>query len=292
MRKVSKLLKRITVAVCAVTLTVSSVSGLLNLTSVKAEGSYEYETEPQVTKVDFQNEDTGVSIEGKTDTIPNTDWQVDATTGKLTDRGSDAQFNTGTKISIPVSGKGTITIVSYPGYHNYTVAGTAVEANTYDYPYELGSGSDTVEIIATGGSYLYSITKTEYAYKPAEGEFVFNLEDYKTNTLSYDFTANSSKTAPVVGEAIDGTDPAILYMDKGTSSGCTFDSNQLRFRAGVVLYIPLKTDTTAITYTLTGAGNNAGRPTYIGGAGSGYEVPYDYSSKLDVYEKWLANRGI
>lgn len=241
-----------------------------------------YEATAKVTKVDFQNmEKNVVNIQNTTGTIGDEKWGVDASNnGKLQSRGEgnyNAQFNNGTKITIPVSGKGTITVVSYPNYHNYTVAGKAADKDTYVYEYDVADAKDaTVDIVATGTSYLYSIEKSENAYKP---DFEYNAENYKTGTKTYDFTSNSTDK-PVVGQVLNKTD--IIYQNAGSSSGCTFDASQLRFRPGVVLLIPLKDDTTAIKYTMTGAGNNVGRPTYFGSKDSGYKVEYNYTSELMI----------
>ena len=238
-----------------------------------------YEATAKVTKVDFQNmEAKAVNIQKTTGTISDEKWVVDASNnGKLQSRGSDAQFNNGTKITIPVSGKGTITVLSYPNYHNYTVGGKEVDKDTYVYEYDVADAKDaTVDIVATGTSYLYSIEKSENAYKP---DFEYNAENYKTGTKTYDFTSNSTDK-PVVGQVLNKTD--IIYQNAGSSSGCTFDASQLRFRPGVVLLIPLKDDTTAIKYTMTGAGNNVGRPTYFGSKDSGYKVEYNYTSELMI----------
>ena len=55
---------------------------------------------------------------------------VDATNGKLKGRGTDAQFNNGTIIRVPVkSTSDIVTVVSYPNYHNYNVGGTAADAD-------------------------------------------------------------------------------------------------------------------------------------------------------------------
>lgn len=119
-----------------------------------------YEATAKVMKVDFQNmEAKAVNIQKTTGTISDEKWVVDASNnGKLQSRGSDAQFNNGTKITIPVSGKGTITVVSYPNYHNYTVGGKEVDKDTYVYEYDVADAKDaTVDIVATGTSYLYSI---------------------------------------------------------------------------------------------------------------------------------------
>lgn len=84
---------------------------------------------------------------------------VNATTGKLAGRTSDAQFNQGTIIQVPVkSAKDIVTITSYPNYHNYTVGGTAATADVTEHKAttaEVAQGY--VEIIGTATSYLYNI---------------------------------------------------------------------------------------------------------------------------------------
>ena len=84
---------------------------------------------------------------------------VNATTGKLAGRTSDAQFNQGTIIQVPVkSAKDVVTVTSYPNYHNYTVGGPAATADVTEHKAttaEVAQGY--VEIIGTATSYLYNI---------------------------------------------------------------------------------------------------------------------------------------
>ena len=84
---------------------------------------------------------------------------VNATTGILAGRTSDAQFNQGAIIQVPVkSAKDIVTITSYPNYHNYTVGGTAATADVTEHKAttaEVAQGY--VEIIGTAASYLYNI---------------------------------------------------------------------------------------------------------------------------------------
>lgn len=87
---------------------------------------------------DFQNCNpsslSGMSIQSTTgevqSTVDGVVLKVDATDGKLAQRSSDAQFNTGTKLQVPVqSANDIVTVVSYPNYHNYTVGGVAADAD-------------------------------------------------------------------------------------------------------------------------------------------------------------------
>ena len=117
---------------------------------------------------DFQNNKPGginaaTNFEGKTGKVNSTMdgiiMRVDATTGKLTGRTSDAQFNAGTKLQIPVkSAKDVVTVTSYPNYHNYTVGGIAATTDVTEHKAtsaEVTQGY--VEVIATATSYLYQI---------------------------------------------------------------------------------------------------------------------------------------
>lgn len=120
-------------------------------------------------------------------------------------------------------------------------------------------------------------------------EFGLPTEDngpkVKESSVTYDFTNNANKAKPEVNGILEGTNTetsGILYADAGSSSGCSFDSNQLRFRNGVILYLPIKEDTTKIKYAYVGSGNNAGRPTYLGSVDSGYQVEYAYSAELTI----------
>lgn len=88
---------------------------------------------------------------------------VNATSGKLKGRSGDAQFNQGTILQIPVkSVKDTVQVVSYPGYHNYTIGGTAADADDVKHratTAEVAQGY--VEIVATATSYLWCIKLTQ-----------------------------------------------------------------------------------------------------------------------------------
>ena len=117
---------------------------------------------------DFQNNKPGginaaTNFEGKIGEVNSTmdgiTMRVDATTGKLTGRTNDAQFNAGTKLQIPVkSAKDVVTVTSYPNYHNYTVGGIAATTDVTEHKAtsaEVTQGY--VEVIATATSYLYQI---------------------------------------------------------------------------------------------------------------------------------------
>lgn len=94
-----------------------------------------------------------------TSTVDGILLHVDATNGKLKGRDTDAQFNTGTILQVPVkSAKDIVTVTSYPGYHNYTIGGVAATEDATDHKAttaEVAKGY--VEVVATGGCYLYNV---------------------------------------------------------------------------------------------------------------------------------------
>ena len=117
---------------------------------------------------DFQHNvpegiNTATNFQGKvgdiTSTVDGILLHVDATKGKLKGRDTDAQFNTGTILQVPVkSAKDIITVTSYPGYHNYTIGGVAATEDATDHKAttsEVAKGY--VEVVATGGCYLYNV---------------------------------------------------------------------------------------------------------------------------------------
>ena len=106
---------------------------------------------------------TAANFQGKegdlASTVEGITMHVNATQGKLKGRTSDAQFNTGTILQIPVkSAKDVVTVTTFPNYHNLTVGGKAATADVTEYnatSAEVAKGY--VEVVATGQSYLYQI---------------------------------------------------------------------------------------------------------------------------------------
>ena len=113
---------------------------------------------PVTVKWDFYNSTEAKTIEGSTDTVASdTDGYVaniDATSGKLAIRvGNWAQFNAGTKITIPVTAGTVVTVANYDA--NYSIDGVAAtEKDTT----VTATADGTMVIESTGGSYIGSIT--------------------------------------------------------------------------------------------------------------------------------------
>ena len=247
-----------------------------------------YSDSAVVSKLDFQNDDTGVYSQGSsgsTEVVVNGEtWIVDGTNGKIQDRGTDAQVNAGSVIKVPAAGKGTVTVVSYPGYHNYTVGGQTADADSFSYDFDFGSGSGTVEIVATGQSYIYSITKTQYDYEAvhyktgddtvADPDFVFNFSDYSNGSTNYDFSTyeNILYTSDKAGD--DAKIGEIIFKSVSNTSKAEIASGVLRFRNGITLAFPIADDTTAVKVSATYTGSNAGRYIYVG--------PQENDNKLEM----------
>lgn len=117
---------------------------------------------------DFQNNlpegiNTAANFQGNegdlASTVEGITMHVNATQGKLKGRTTDAQFNAGTILQIPVkSANDVVTVTSYPNYHNLTVGGKAATEDVTEYnatSAEVAKGY--VEVVATGQSYLYQI---------------------------------------------------------------------------------------------------------------------------------------
>lgn len=94
-----------------------------------------------------------------TSTVDGILLHVDATNGKLKGRDTDAQFNIGTILQVPVkSAKDIVTVTSCHGYHNYTIGGIAATEDATDHKAttaEVAKGY--VEVVATEGCYLYNV---------------------------------------------------------------------------------------------------------------------------------------
>ena len=106
----------------------------------------------------------------------------------------------------------------------------------------------------------------------AEVTIAVSVPATKTSVYPKSMFAKENGT-PVVGEVLPNKDPAmdILYVDKGTSSGVSYDG-QLRFRVGSVLWLPLEDDTTRVTYIQASNAEQKTRLVYVGGKDSKYSV--------------------
>ena len=146
---------------------------------------------------------------------------VDATAGKLVPNGStpnSAQFTTGAKISVPVSGKCTISVEAYqPQYALYTIGGTAADTTTAVSTYTYDSkDAGTVEIVSTGSAYIKSIS---VVYAAKDVEYVEQPEMPKT----YDYGTADSLVVQPTGQRL------VVTQTGGTLTGKESISNNVSY---------------------------------------------------------------
>ena len=146
---------------------------------------------------------------------------IDATSGKLTARTSDSQFNQGAKISVDVVAGTEFIIESYPNYHYYTVNGVAVEVDKYSVTFDADT---TVVVEATNTSYIYSIIlivpdEEVEEEKPVVVDndvyYMFNGQTSDKGT-SYTYDAKIEKATGTLGDlTIDATNGKLAYNTSG-----------------------------------------------------------------------------
>lgn len=164
-----------------------------------------------------------VNIQGSTGTVQGTSESilltVDATSGKLATRGNDAQFNSGTIIKVPVNIGSVVKVVSYPNYHNYTVDGTAASDDTTEITSEKAG---YIEIVATGGAYLYSISATY------ETPVTWDFQNAATDLLSIQGSTGT----------ITGTSESILLEADATTGKLAQRTYDAQYNSGTVINVP------------------------------------------------------
>lgn len=182
----------------------------------------------------------------------------------------------------------------------------------------LTTGEETHEVVDGQAMTLKALADYTLVIKTADGAAVTDIEAtvagkkvYTTGiaaakvTISVSVPATKTTTYPkatfakvndanvaaTVGEVLPGTD--ILYVNKGSSSGVSYDG-QLRFRAGVILYLPIQEDTTRIVYTQTSNASQKDRFVHIGYNGSGLKVMMtsgEASITLDDITDFIVEQG-
>lgn len=115
-------------------------------------------------------------------TVDGITMHVDATNGKLYCKGRDnAQFNAGTILQVPVkSAKDVVTVTNYHGYTSYTVGGVA--ASDTDVTEHRATTAEAaqgyVEVVATGGCYLYSVQVVQVSTIQEKTLYSSNISDW------------------------------------------------------------------------------------------------------------------
>ena len=180
---------------------------------------------------DFQNNlpegiNTAANFQGKegdlASTVEGITMHVNATQGKLKGRTSDAQFNAGTILQIPVkSANDVVTVTSYPNYHNLTVGGKAATEDVTEYnatSAEVAKGY--VEVVATGGCYLYQV-------KVVHVSAIQEKALYTTNFTNWEKIDNTKATGVVVNLKTLYSKEAFTFTFNGV--GVDPQGNQAKF---------------------------------------------------------------
>ncbi len=141
------------------------------------------------------------NYEGKVADIPSNidgiSMHVDATNGKLNCVGrNNAQFNNGTILRVPVkTAKDTVTVKGYPGYINYTIGGVAAtEDITSHRATSAEAAQGYVEIISTGGSYIYGVKVIHVSLIQEKMLYSTNFSDWQSVKASKKETTVNLKT--------------------------------------------------------------------------------------------------
>ena len=217
-------------------------------------------TFPITAKWDWQNETpasiSSVNIQKTTGTVASDvdgiELTVDATceNGKLAagsnSNGKYAQFNKGTIIKVPVvSNKDKLTVISYPGQYKYTIGGTAASADETNYSVtDADVKQGYVEIIATGGAYIYSITIVQdKSAAPSGDDEPAAATDV---TATWDFVKNCANLAPkaeggaytatTMASDVESIEMTIVYNGGQIKN----NDNSYYVGTGVEMQIPVK----------------------------------------------------
>lgn len=172
----------------------------------------------QITKWSFvQNADGNYykdSIQNKTGYYNG--LYVDATKGKLVPNGASpnsAQFTTGAKITVPVSGKCTVSVTAYQAqYALYTINGNAASITDATTVYNYDSKeAGSIEIVSTGSAYIASIS---VVYPAKDVEYV----EQKAMPKIYSYGSESGLVVQPTGQRLVMTQTGGAMPAKGDTA--------------------------------------------------------------------------
>lgn len=236
---------------------------------------------------DFQNVNpsslSGLALQGTTGTVASTldgvELTVDATNGKLKQRDSDAQFNAGTIIQVPVrSTRDIVTVTSYPNYHNYTIGGTAADADAVAHTANASEvAQGYVEIVGTGSSYLYSI-KAEYISAVQEKKL------YSTTFTEWgDYETKATTTETTVSWQTKYSHETLTFSIFDTQIGASnFNTGKFPNWEGGMLMAAKSSDPYILTSTLA----SITKVTFVHGA-TGSKRGWKLEAKGDGDSDWV-----
>ena len=234
----------------------------------------------------LKNTEYGLEVREDAASAKLEDWlvTVDDTDSNKFKTGSDETQNitvaikhvTEVKITPTVTGMGmlgsNVLYVAAGDAEFKVVSGEALtlQPNT---EYSLVIKNSAGEVVTSLDATTNGEKKFKTAY--ADAEVAISVSVQETRRVNYDFTDNTGKAKPEEGKILAGTNTVtsgILY--KGTTKNAvTWESKDIKFNNGSTLWLPIKDDTTRITYIQQGTASNSNyRPVYVGGTASGYEL--------------------
>ena len=171
---------------------------------------------------------------------------IEGTTVKLTDNGTYAQMNENTEIQVPVQSiSDVVTVVAYPGQHNYTVGGVAATSDNTNHTATMKEvAQGYVSIVATSTAYLYNIEVKQYAKAatPALQSFTAGETTYYADEQEWTESPTGTFSTTIYVASVPATAPtAVAY--NGTLGSITYD-------AGVAT-IPVTLSEATATYKVT-----------------------------------------
>ena len=219
------------------------------------------ETPASISTVNIQNTTGNVASD-----VEGYELFVDATceNGKLAASGNSsgkyAQFNKGTIIRVPVGNTNDkVTVTAYPGQYKYTVGGTAAEADVTEYTATAADVEQKyVEIVATGGAYLYSIIAV--LNEPEQGGDTPIVEDVTANWDWQNLTPASISSTNIQGVDATGTVDSdiagiqlnVLAAVAGTNVKLQYNANgYAQFNTNTCIQVPVKNkgdEVTVVSY--------------------------------------------
>lgn len=134
---------------------------------------------------------------------------VDATSGKLSNRTSDAQFNSGTIIQIPVSNGSVVTVSAYST--SYEFGGDIAKAVESQF---TSTKAGYVVLKSTSSNYLNKISVTNLI---ATDDFTSDVVDFDSETDST--TANDSTVLGITATSVSSSDESVVTADLTTADG-------------------------------------------------------------------------
>lgn len=177
---------------------------------------------------------------------------VDATNnGKLKNNGDCAQFNTGTKLHVPVgSTTDVVTVVAHAyNFANIKIGGTVYTTLTTEYTAKSADVSlGYVEIESTASPYLYSIQVVQNEPEASQSyTTIYNLATAMMGATS-NFEGNSGTLAPMT--TVEGSNAPEIQVDATNGKLGKNNADWAQINEGTVLTLPGVPKGATLTFVL------------------------------------------